>query len=348
MAIINNSPSTCAVSVIVPMYNAEKYIGECLESILNQTLQNFEVILVNDCATDNSRQVAETYLEKFGGRLKIYDNRKNSGVSATRNRGLLLSRGEYVFFMDSDDLLLLNGLEDMYTLAKKYDVDFINCPKMYEMTEDGKTLKVQPITQRKNIVANKEFILDDDLAWRVNGLLKDIFYYGPPRRFLRRDFLIENEIFFPESLRHAEDQSWTHGLLLCAKKILHVSRAWYLIRLTANSLSRNNYDLLHKINIRVISVIDGLGYIDNFLDKIDFFAENPKYRYALLEHYAYRRLSMMLGISFKVPQSEIYAAIKEEFGEKVGKQDVLVAELCSLINDQQKEIRRLNEQLNAK
>ncbi len=336
-----------AISVIIPMYNVEKYIGECLDSLFLQTFQDFEIILVNDCATDNSLEIAESYVEKFDGRLKIYTNEKNSGVSATRNTGLLKASGEYVFFMDSDDLLLLNGLEDMYTLAKEHDVDFINCPKMYEMTEDGKEVWVQPITQRKNIVANREFIIDEDLEWRVNGLLRDIFYYGPPRRFLRRNFLIENEIFFPESIRHAEDQSWTHGLLLCAKKILHVSQAWYVIRLTANSLSRTSQDIIHRINLRVNSVIEGLGYMDKIMDKVDFFEKSPKYRYALLEHYADRRLIMMLGISFKVLQAEIYWATKEEFGDKLGKHKVLIAELCSLINDQQKEIRRLNEKLKA-
>ena len=84
--------STPAISVVIPMYNAEKYISECLGSILAQTLQNFEVILVNDCSTDNSRQIAESYIEKFNGRLKIYDNEKNFGASVTRNNGLLKAR----------------------------------------------------------------------------------------------------------------------------------------------------------------------------------------------------------------------------------------------------------------
>ena len=96
--------SSCAVSVIMPMYNTEKYLVESLDSVLMQTFQDFEVILVHDCSTDNSREVAESCLEKFGGRLKIYDNVKNSKAAATRNRDLQISRGEYVFFFDADDL----------------------------------------------------------------------------------------------------------------------------------------------------------------------------------------------------------------------------------------------------
>lgn len=94
------------------MYNAEKYIAECLESVLTQTLQDFEVILVNDCSTDNSRPIAESYLEKFDGRLKIYDNEKNSRAAATRNKGLRLAGGEYVFFFDADDMIFAERSRD--------------------------------------------------------------------------------------------------------------------------------------------------------------------------------------------------------------------------------------------
>ena len=120
------SPVNCAISIVVPMYNVEKYIGECLESILAQTFQDFEVIVVDDCSTDKSVEIAESYTKKFGDRLKIYINEQNSGASATRNKGLWLSRGEYVFFMDSDDLILPDGLEKTYKIAKYFDVDVVN------------------------------------------------------------------------------------------------------------------------------------------------------------------------------------------------------------------------------
>ena len=100
------------ISVIIPVYNAEKYLGVCLESLLIQTLQDFEVIIVDDCSTDASPAIAESYLEKFGGRLKIIYLEKNTGSGAVpRNEGLRFSRGEYVFFMDADDLIIDNALE---------------------------------------------------------------------------------------------------------------------------------------------------------------------------------------------------------------------------------------------
>ena len=90
------------VSVIVPVYNAEKYLGVCLESLLIQTLTDFEVIVVDDCSTDASNTVAESYLERFGGRLKIVTLPENTGSGAVpRNVGLGLAGGEYVYFIDA-------------------------------------------------------------------------------------------------------------------------------------------------------------------------------------------------------------------------------------------------------
>ena len=114
----NFSPT---VSVIIPMYNAEKYLPVCLESILNQTFTDFELLVVDDCSTDSSYAVAESYLEKFGGRLKIISLPQNTGSGAVpRNVGLDLSRGKYVYFMDADDLLLDTAIETLCDYAENY------------------------------------------------------------------------------------------------------------------------------------------------------------------------------------------------------------------------------------
>ena len=345
MAIINNSPSTCAVSVIVPMYNAEKFIGECLDSILNQTFQNFEVILVNDCATDNSRKVAETYLEKFGGRLKIYDNRKNSGVSVTRNKGLMLSRGEYVFFIDSDDMIVENALEEMYTLAKKYDADFVNCMKNYEMSEDGRDIKLFSL---KKITPDDKTLVEEDLDWRFKKMYTGTLGWGPPRKFLRRDFLIENELFFLKGILSAEDKVWTHGILFYAKKMVHAPLALYFYRRSENSITRVKKTFRQKVSLSLTAYFYGLKWLDNVMNQVELFKKNPQYRYEIFKKFANDRFSLLAARTLNVPSSNLYETVKKEFHKDFGKYDVLVAELCSLINDQQKEIRRLNEQLNAK
>ncbi|MBQ3452076.1 MAG: glycosyltransferase family 2 protein, partial [Selenomonadaceae bacterium] len=92
--------STPAISVIIPLYDAEEHLAECLNSIMAQTFKDFEVILINDGSTDGSRRIADDYLERFDGRLKIYDHEENLGAAAARNKGLVLSHGEYIFFAD--------------------------------------------------------------------------------------------------------------------------------------------------------------------------------------------------------------------------------------------------------
>lgn len=328
-----------AVSVVIPMYNAEKYLVECLESILAQTLQDFEVILVNDCSTDNCRQIAESYLEKFGGRLKLYDNEKNSGAAATRNNGLRLAGGEYIFFMDADDLILTSGLEQMYRAAKFFDVEVVNTTRSYKMSNDGKELT--PVNLRPTAPKN-ESILEKNLEWRVEGILADKFSWAPWRRLLQRNFLIENELFFPEKLRRCEDEIWTHGLLFCAKKIIHTPIAAYFYRLSEQSITRIKRTHLQNINSRIDNIIHDLQWIDKFMSKIPFFEENPHYRYAILEHSTQRFFLKLFDSSLKVSSTDIYKSIKQEFGKNFGEYDIVVPVFCTLINKYQKIIAKNN------
>ncbi len=346
---MTNSP---AISVIMPMYNVEKYIAECLESLLAQTLQDFEVIVVNDCSLDSSRAIAESYIPKFGGRLKIFDNEKNSGPGASRNRGLRHATGEYIFFMDSDDLLLLNGLERMYTTAKQFDVDVVNSSKNYELSTDAQSMI--PVNLTKTTPKNIP-ILEHNLEWRVQGLLADKFYWAPWRRLLRREFLIENDIFFPEEFKRCEDEIWTHGLLFCAKEIIHIPLGVYVYRMSDSSITRSRQTNLQNINIRINNIINGLQWIAHITEKVPFFKDNPQYHYAILEHSTQRFLNRLFKSSLKVSSSDMFMSIKREFGKDFGKYDVAVPVLCTMLSTCQKTIDRnktriaeLEEQLKAK
>ncbi|MBR3747432.1 MAG: glycosyltransferase family 2 protein, partial [Selenomonadaceae bacterium] len=125
-----------AISVIIPMFNAEKYIAECLDSILAQTFQDFEVIVVNDCSTDSSVAVFEGYKKFFGERLKIARTQKNSGCGGIpRNMGMMFSRGEYISFLDADDTITTTAFEELYSVAKKFDADVVACEKYYPVPE---------------------------------------------------------------------------------------------------------------------------------------------------------------------------------------------------------------------
>ena len=166
------------------MYNAEKYIGECLNSILAQTFQNFEVIVVDDCSTDNGVTVVQSYAEKFGGRLILSHMEKNSGSGGLpRNKGLILSRGEYVFFVDADDMLTKTALEEMYTLAKNYDADVVYCEKYYtsEANATNVTLSYWPTEK----FVDKPTFETENLKERVQGIIRRRYCVMTCVKFIR-------------------------------------------------------------------------------------------------------------------------------------------------------------------
>lgn len=350
--VISNAPPQStgpAISVIIPMYNTEKYIGECLDSLFLQTFQDYEIILIDDCSTDNSREVAESYVEKFGGRLKIYSNEKNSDVCITRNNGLMLSRGEYVYYMDSDDVLLLTGLEKIYTVAKRFNADFVNLSGFYEMSIDGQEIITRQKIKRVFENNTEEFFVDEDLKWRLQKPLTYRFMSPSVLRLSRRDFLIENQLFFPENVKRCEDILWKYAIFLCAKRIVHVPFIIYFYRMTANSKTRQKRTSAQYVNSRMTTVIDGIKWLDDIMSRIDFFAQNTQYRYQIIDEFTTELFRKLFYKTQKVglPSAEVYEAIKQEFGEKLGKHDVLVSELCSLIDDQLKEIAKLEKKLRA-
>ena len=114
------------VSVIVPVYNAEKYLRKCLDSLLHQTLQELEIVVINDGSVDNSPEILREYVEEYPDRF-LYREQKNSGQAAARNRALSLCRGEYVGFLDADDFVRETMFERMYEKARETDADYVAC-----------------------------------------------------------------------------------------------------------------------------------------------------------------------------------------------------------------------------
>ena len=108
------------VSVVIPLYNAKKFIRACVDSVLNQTLKNVEVVIVDDCSTDDSLAYCR---ELYGNndRVRIFQQPKNGGPGAARNRGVQEAEGEYIAFLDSDDEMMPFNLERIFTVAKQYD-----------------------------------------------------------------------------------------------------------------------------------------------------------------------------------------------------------------------------------
>ena len=314
------------VSVIVPVYNAEKFLGACLESILNQTLKDFEVIVVDDCSTDNSAAIAESYLEKFGGRLKIISLPKNSGSGAVpRNEGLKFSRGEYIFFMDNDDLLLPTALETLYNAAENYqaDVVYMNCG----FVSDGKTFR-EAAWDKNNFALDEPTFEQKNISERVENFLSTSYGWAPWEKFLRRDFLLANEIIFPR-VKISEDVLWTFKVVCLAENFLRVPNRLYVWRTVKNSWSRTERTPEDEINFWLDPLVKGLEYLDDFMDEIIFFAQNPNYRFKVTNFFVKMQIAGMLGALEKLNPDELYKIIHEQFN---GKHAALIANLFVFMN----------------
>ena len=236
-----------AISVIIPLYNSERYVADCLNSLLAQTFPNFEVIIVDDCSTDSSCAVVESFVERFGGRLTLAHMEENSGQgSLPRNRGLMFSRGEYVFFMDNDDLLTKTALEEMYTLARKFDADVVYLDGRYIAADDLKEIK--PADYK--LAVSEPTLESEALPERIKRIGQGRYTLPPWNKFVRRRLLVENKISFPRC-KIFEDDIWTYGLLFYAKNFLCVPNKVYIHRKSEGSITCKGKTPLQTINFRL-------------------------------------------------------------------------------------------------
>ena len=150
------------ISVIVPVYNVEEYLDKCLDSLVNQTLKDIEIIVVNDGSPDNSQKIIDKYVKKYKN-VKAY-TKKNGGLSDARNYGLTKAKGEYIAFIDSDDYTDITMLEKMYQKAKnkKLDIVVCDCYKVYPNNENQEILISNLKYSEDNV---KNYLLAPPMAW---------------------------------------------------------------------------------------------------------------------------------------------------------------------------------------
>ena len=337
-------------SVIVPLYNAEKFIGECLDSLLEQTFRDFEVIVVDDCSTDSSPVIVRSYEEKFNGRLIFTKMKVNTGGGGEpRNKGLLFSRGEYVFFMDADDALTPTALEEMYNLAKEFEADVVYCEKYYVSEGTGQTFKNNIRVADTNLqtggFVKKPTLETDNLVERIQKATTWKYWVTPWQRFVSRKLLTENEITFP-SLIGSNDVGWSFEVLFCAKRFLRVPNLCYIWRMheESNTLRRRPIDkLIHKWLDRTVR---GLKIIDEFMQKMPFFQQHQDCRYAVLRFFADSDFNSIFPASLYIPPNIFYEIVRVEFSKELGDHAVVVATLASLVNLYQRILRDNTNQFN--
>ncbi len=321
------------VSVIIPLYNAEKYLGVCLESLLIQTFTDFEVIVVDDCSTDKSVAVAENFLSRFDGRLKIISLPKNTGSGAVpRNEGLKFSRGEYVFFMDSDDMLVPEALTKLYGAAKNFQADVVHMNRGFICSEDLNPEKITLANWDKvSPQIDTPTLETTDFAERMKKMFATSYGWAPWIKFLRRDFLIANDIKFPE-MRISEDVIWTIELVCLAERWLFFPERLYTYRTSNNSMMRSKRSPEEEIKFWLDPLIKGVDFLDKFLDGLKFFVQNPNYRFKVTNFFVKMQLAGMLGALDELDNHELYKIFYGEFSKDGTKHAALISNLIVFMN----------------
>ncbi len=233
------------VSVIVPVYNAEKYLRKCVDSLLAQTFRYFEVILVDDGSPDRSGAICDEYAEK-DPRVRVF-HKENGGVSSARQCGLDHARGEYTIHADPDDWVEPNMLEELYAKAKAEDADMVICDYYVEFGKKTELKRQQPSALDSETVLREMF-------QRLHGSLCNKLV----KRACYKDF----QISFPPEIHYSEDLYVVVSLLLHPIKVAYIPRAFYHYNQTANpnSISRSagkrTYEWFVAANERISSLLD--------------------------------------------------------------------------------------------
>jgi len=314
------------VSVIIPLYNAQNYIAACLESVLNQTLQDFEVIIVNDCSNDNSCAVAESFSEKFGGRLKIISLPNNTGnASIPRNEGLRFSRGDFVFFMDNDDLITPNAIETLYKFAENARADVVYMERGFLLT--GKNVIAANWDKNSSKITNPT-LETQNISVRIENFLKTSYGWAPWTKFIRRDFLIANKIDFPH-VKISEDVLWSFKIICLAENFLRIPNQLYICRSRTDSLSRIKREPKDEIKFWLDPLVKGLDYLNDFMSG-DFFYQNPNFRFDVTNFFVKMQLAGMLRALKNLNRYQLYQIICESFSDS--KYAPLIAYLFVVMN----------------
>ena len=333
------------VTVGIPMYNAEKYIEECLQSVLNQTLKNIEVIVIDDCSTDNSLAIVKKMSQQFSdNEISFYYKKlkKNTGCSSfPRNEAINLAKGKYVYFLDSDDFLDETALEEFYNVAEEFNADVVHAEIcfMFNDTEPNEKLGNMQEGEFVQEVTPETF----DVVKRVEDFIKMKYAWWAWNKLLRRDFIIKNKIKFP-TIRMFEDCFFTFQCVICAKNYVRVPFVNYHYRLRENSLSHSSFDSKH-----LRELLDVVTLFDTFMRNQEVFKKAPQYRYLVLNFFIQTYLKATSDHLFEMKDgtlTDIYDYFyKEVFSANLEKSAAFSAYLFTSLNIYKISVNRQAEEI---
>ena len=214
------------VSVIIPVYNVEKYLEECIDSVLAQTYQNIEIILVDDGSTDSSGLICDRYAEKNTNISVIHQ--KNSGLSAARNSGLNKASGDYIYFLDSDDYILNNAIENLLLVAENDNSDIVFFDAYSFLDDSDETIK-------QNYRRNNTYVTNSGIDVFSQLQRNNEYHSSVPLLFIKKELIKNNNVSFVSGIYY-EDMLFTFEALCLAPVVSQCKEALYFRRYRSDSI----------------------------------------------------------------------------------------------------------------
>ena len=256
---MKSSDDMVKVSIIIPVYNVEKYIERCLKTLTNQTLKEIEILIINDNTPDNSMKICEEYA-KNDKRIKIY-NKENEGLGLTRNYGIERANGEYIAFVDSDDYVSENMCEVLYNTAKKYEADVVYGGIYYDNNEGN--IRKKPCVEKETIWKDNDVksLLLDFIATKPEEHLDTIMEVSVWKALFKKKIFDEHNIrFVSERQFISEDVIFDIDFFVKSKCIVAIPECVYYYCVNPNSLSKVfRTDRFKKVKILYDEVIRKLS-----------------------------------------------------------------------------------------
>lgn len=289
---------TPVISIIVPVYNVEKFLPACIESILNQKYHKWELILVDDGSTDTSGQICDKYASS-NPKIKVI-HQSNKGVSAARNKGLEIASGQYTGFLDSDDFLDINTYSVMIPLMEQNNID-ISFFKFYFLGKRNST---------KNSLNNGMDLL---ILTGESRFSKTLVYSGSSCNCIYKTDLIQNQKF-SQDYKLAEDTLFLVGALAKSRKVLLVNNEFYMRRIRNESASHSSYDerwtKLPQVTLEIISKIMECGQEYHAIAEYVFWTKTSELINSFFNNYK------QYGDDIKKLQKPLQAQYKQLFSNR--------------------------------
>lgn len=250
------------ISIIIPVYNSEKYLKECLDSIVNQTFEDIEIICVNDGSTDNSLNILEEYANN-DNRIMII-SQENSGQGSARNNGLNNAVGEYIYFMDSDDILETDTLKDCYNVVKGDNLDFVMF-QLINFNENDQSYYQEFDYNMPNV---GKLVGDSIFSYKdLDNLIFQVAV-SPVNKLYNKQFLRNINVKFPEDVIF-EDNIFFWNVFLNANRIKFIQHHYYIRRRHSSSTTGN-------VGIRFVDTLEINNRIHEIFKKFNLFEKYKK------------------------------------------------------------------------